>query len=204
MKRLLGVSVLALTTLFAPPLHATTDAIRIIRGTLVQPTDIFGGSGALEIQGTAGVSIDATLFSFFAFLGWDVASFCERRACLPGEVMSIRAVYASSLPGSGEVTIHGQTYSLWTLDGAGAELDFDGEFVLPEFTDAARVELSAPFTFSGSLQIPNRQEPGTYDVFELHGSGVATVLIARNMFTGGWYVLNVTYEFLPPGNVTEP
>ena len=116
-------------------------------------------------------------FSFpFAFIGWFLCD--DLRPCLPGDVISLRAAYGTQPPiltGSGQVTIQGQTHSLF--DDASAALDFDGAFVLPEFTNTVTgtVELSAPFAFSGSLQVPNRHESGTYDVFELRGSGVATV-----------------------------
>jgi hypothetical protein len=76
-------------------------------------------------------------------------------------------------------------------------LEFDGAIVLPEFTSSGTAELSVPFAFSGYLQIPNQKEPGTYDVFALHGSGVATAFLYFNRFTMGWAVGGVIYEFAP-------
>lgn len=196
MKRLLvGFSVLVLTTLFATLLHAT-DEIRIIRGSLVQPLDL---TGELNVEGTSGVSIDAALNSVFATPSW---GFCDLHPCLPGEVVSLHVSYGVSFPpftGSGQLTMRGQTYSMF--DEASATLQFDGEFVLPEFTDTRTAELSAPFTFSGSLTVPNRHEPGTFDVFELHGSGVATVRLVPHQFITGWVVASVTYDFVPDENV---
>jgi len=81
-------------------------------------------------------------------------------------------------------------------DDASADLLFDGAVVLPEFTDGP-VEVSAPFAFSGSLQVPNRHEPGTPDIFELSGSGVATVRLVQSAFFTGWIVISVRYDFVP-------
>ena len=199
MKRLLGSSVLVLTIVFATPLHATRDEIRIVRGTLVQTLD---STGDLNVEGALGVKIDAALQSSFAFVGWFL---CDNfRPCLPGDVISLRASYGTQPPiltGSGQVTIQGQTYSLF--NDASAALDLDGAFVLPEFTDTVTgtVELSAPFAFSGSLQLPDRHKSGTHDVIELRGSGVATVTLVRHSFITGWIVASVRYDFVPRGEV---
>ena len=58
MERLLGSSVLVLTTVFATPLHAAPDEIRIVRGSLVQALDSIAD---LNVEGTFGVRIDAAL-----------------------------------------------------------------------------------------------------------------------------------------------
>ena len=198
MERLFGLSVLVLTTVFATPLHAAPDEIRIVRGSLVQALDSIAD---LNVEGTFGVRIDAALLFPFAFIGWFLCD--DLRPCLPGDVISLRAAYGTQPPiltGSGQVTIQGQTHSLF--DDASAALDFDGAFVLPEFTNTVTgtVELSAPFAFSGSLQVPNRHESGTYDVFELRGSGVATVTLVRHSFLPGWIVASVRYDFVPRGD----
>ena len=199
MKRLLGCSVLVLTTVFAIPLHATPDEIRIVRGTLVQSMD---ATADLNVEGTFGVRIDAALHFQFGFIGW---SFCDAlRPCLPGDVISLRAVYGTRpriLTGAGQVTIQGQTYSMF--DDASADLNFDGAFVLPAFMDSVTgtVELSAPFAFSGSLRVPNRHESGTRD-FALRGSGVATITLVRHSFITSWIVASVRYDFAPRGGVS--
>jgi hypothetical protein len=204
MKRLLGSSVLASTTLLLTSLHATADEIRVVRGTYFQTINTFGH---LDVEGTGGLRIEiAQIPDFDAGLGWYE---CENLGCPPDDVVSLRAHL--TLPmlngGVGEVTVHGQTYPFGTLfspGGARADLVFDpGTIVLPEFTDTAAVTLSAPFTFSGSVQVPNRHEPATYDVFELSGSGVATVYLVRHIEGTGWVVSNVTYDFEPRGNVTQ-
>ena len=204
MQRLLGGSrVLVVTTLIvmalvSPRLHATTDEIRIVRGTLSQPND---SSGAFSVEGTSGLSIDAALDPHFASIAW---SFCHLRPCLAGEELSLFAGYGAFIfTGSGQATLRGQTYTLWTADAESADLgfEFDGAFVLPEFT-AGGAELTAPFTFSGSLRVPNGDELGTYEVVELHGVGVATVTLVPHPFTlTSWVVASVKYDFLPHANV---
>jgi hypothetical protein len=197
-KRLAIVSLLFLSFLAAPS-HAATDEVRIIRGTLTQSVDI---TGQLSVDGTSGVRIDAALESRYASLAFH--NQCGLVGCPAGDVVSIDAGYGTGvLTGSGQVTIHGQTYSLWSVDGADAQLQFSGAIVLPELTGSRTAEVSAPFAFSGFLEIPNPREPGTYDVFELRGSGVATALLAADRFNAGrWKVDAVTYEFAPRVVVT--
>jgi hypothetical protein len=193
MKRLLvGLSVLVLTTAVRIPLHADNE-VRIIHGTLSQTRD---STGYLNIEGTSGVRIDATLDAHFAGIAWDYV--CPYRACLPGEVITLGAVYGTGVfTGSGEVTLRGQTYSLWTGSELDAAFQLSGSFVLPEFTDDVTAVVSAPFTCSGFVQVPSRIAPPTNEVFELVGSGVATVLLVNDPYIGGWVVVNVTYEFMP-------
>lgn len=204
MKRPLAVvCVLVTATLFATPMHATLDEIRILRGSLHQAADI---TGTLSVQGTGGVSIDAALSSAFASIQWDSA--CSLVGCLPGEEVTLGAGYGSlfflPLFGSGQVSMQGQTYSLWTDAEASAVFQFDGAIVLPPQTESNTAELSAPFTFSGSLQIPNRSEPGTHEVLELRGSGVATVLLSRHLFNEDrWVVSAVIYDFDPRNTVID-
>jgi hypothetical protein len=191
----LAVVPLVLLPFFAAPSHAQADEVRIIRGTLSQPADF---TGDLSVDGTAGVRIDAALNGLHAGIDWD--RICPYTTCLPGDVVSLGAAYGSGITtGSGQVTIRGKTYSLWIPDGANAQLEFDGAIVLPEFTSSGTAEISAPFAFSGSVQIPNPKEPGTYDLFELRGSGVATAFLSRSPYTGGWIVGGVIYEFAPRG-----
>jgi len=99
MKRLLGVTVFALTIPFASGLHAT-DEIRIVRGSAFQPLDSVGDFSA---QGTSGLKIDATLLDSSG----SVWSLCDIVACLPGDVINIGIAYASFGNLGGQVTIGG-------------------------------------------------------------------------------------------------
>lgn len=200
MKRLLAASVLVSATLFAIQLHAAANEIRIISGALQQGLH---GTGTLNILGTSGLRIAATLNFNFGSFGWHG---CENvPICLPGDVVSLRADYAvqpSIFMGSGQVTTRGRTYSLF--DEATAQFHFDGAFVAPEFTDDQTVQVSAPFAFSGALQVPNRQDPNIYDVFNLRGSGVATVTLIRSIYTPSWWIVGgVTYDFVPRSNMIQ-
>lgn len=189
MKRLLGFTVFALMILFTSGLHAA-DEIRIVRGTAFQPLNFVGD---LSLQGTSGLRIDATLGDSSGST-W---RFCELLACLPGDVIDIGTAYNSFGNVFGQVTIQGQTNTLG-FQGAFVELNFDGTIVLPEFTDTT-VDVTAPFTFSGSVEVPDRHEPSNSEVFQLQGSGVATVTLVRNLFFTGWVVSSVTYDFVPRG-----
>ena len=196
----LVVTTLIATTLVSTQLRATTDSIRIVRGTLFQPNDL---TGDLSVEGTSGLKIDAALAPHYSFQAW---SYCHLYPCLGGDELSLEAGYSSVpmfLTGSGQVTLLGETYPLWgEPDSADLRLHFDGAFVLPEFT-GERTELTAPFTFSGSIRIPNEEELGTYEVFELYGAGVATVTLVQHPFgPATWVVASVRYDFLPRADVT--
>jgi hypothetical protein len=205
----LAVIPLVLLSFLAAPSHAATDEIRIIRGSLYQSVDI---TGELSIAGTNGMSMDAALPSRWSSLWWDYQ--CNYAGCLPGDVVNLRSSYGFTdvdlsglIIGVGQVTIHGQTYSLWVPGGGGAraQLQFDGVLVAPEMTPGtfgSTVEASAPFTFSGSVQLPNQKEPGAVDVFALRGQGVATVLLSRWRLDT-WHVSAVTYTFAPRGAVIQ-
>jgi hypothetical protein len=196
MKQLLGFSVFVLTSLLLAPWHARADEIRIVRGSLAQPLNFVG---QLDVQGTAGLRIQATLGD--PSLGWEN---CDVLTCLPGDVISLHAFSSAPFDTFGQVTIHGQTYTFGSDNGASANFGFAGSIVLPEFTGTREATLSVPFTFSGSLQAPNRHEPNTSDVFELHGSGVATVYLVWDLYgSQGWVVTFVTYDFEPRGDVTQ-
>jgi hypothetical protein len=199
-KRLLSRSVLVSATLFAilvpTRLHATATEVRILQGSLVQSQDL---TGHLDIEGTSGLRMDAALIARYASIDW---GFCDLHPCLPGDSISLRSGYGVSfnpLTGSGQVTLSGQTYDLFT--DAPAYFEFDAGIILPELTDGP-VQLSTPFTFSGTVEVPNKHdESGGSDVFQLSGSGVATATLVRSIYTESWIVASVTYDFTPRASV---
>ena len=102
----------------------------------------------------------------------------------------------------GTVTLHGKTYD--QIGGAeqadpeiGLELKGEG-FIAPPFGDAATVEMSAPFTFSGTFSyypdgptMPNVTET-------LTGRGIATVRLSKLDFGPGltvWQVAAAVFDF---------
>lgn len=104
----------------------------------------------------------------------------------------------SFIGSSGQLTVRGQTYDLWFPDGLSAQLVLDAAIVLPDFTESGTAQVSVPFTFSGSVPIQNQEDPGTFDVLELYGSGVATAALYVNPYTfAGWIVGSVTFDFVP-------
>ena len=205
MTRLLPTSAVVVLTILVSPSVRAADDIRILQGTLIQGLN--QSQGSFDVRGTSGLSMKATLNSAYASLRWDL---CERPLCAPGAVISIRAVYgARFLAGSGDVKLRGETYRVWQSDAANAPvtahavLEFDGEVVVPELTEGTLTQVNAPFSFSGILEVPNRDEPGTFDVLALRGSGVATVTFARHPFSPTHVVvLAVRYDFSPEGNLT--
>ena len=147
MKRLAGVSVLIITTLFATRLLATPEEIRIVRGTLFYG---FINDGDFNLDGTRGLAMEGTLSPYTASLPWK--TLCDRVTCGPGEVLSLRSWYgAGPLTGSGEFTLFGETYPLWGFKRSGewSNFQFDADLTLPDYTDTGVAEVSVPFVFSG-------------------------------------------------------
>ena len=206
MKRLFGASVLASTTLLLTPMHATASEIRVVRGSFSVFINTFGN---MNLQGTDGLKLEVDQIPDFDSAGpWYE---CEI-GCLGAVDLGSRVMLPLFQGGTGQVTIHGQTYPFipFLPSGGGGpsarvDLAFEtGSIVLPEFTTDRLVILRVPFTLSGSVQIPNRQEPDTFEVFEVHGSGVATVyLIWAYWGQDGWSVRSVTYDVEPRGDVSE-
>jgi hypothetical protein len=188
-----GLIPLALLSFFVATSPATADESRIIRGSIDQVADSIA---TLSMLGTGGVKLDATFNGSYGGLFWDYV--CPYTTCLPGDVVSLRSSYASFLGSSGQLTVRGQTYDLWYPYGLRAQLVFDAAIVLPEFTESGTAEMSVPFTFSGSIPIPNEEDPGTSDDLELYGSGVATAALYVNPYTfAGWIVGSVRFDFVP-------
>jgi hypothetical protein len=202
MKRLLGLTVLVCSTLLTTPLRATGE-IRILRGTFVQPAN---SPGRFDFDGTLGLEMEGTVEPHFAYLPWEE---CWRLTCDPGEVVSVRSIYGTRHPvltGTGDLTLLGHTYRLWTLTGgeAFADLQFDADLTLPEFSGTGLTDVSVPFVFSGALYVSSGLDPDIYEVYELSGSGVATVTLAPHPFGfTSWIIVRTSYEFQPRGDVTS-
>jgi hypothetical protein len=101
----------------------------------------------------------------------------------------------------GAVMLHGKTYDpLGGLEPGdpGVLLEFKGEaLIAPPFTDAATVEMSAPFTFSGIFSY-HPDDPFTASVETLTGRGIATVRLKKLDSEFGpalWLFADAVYDF---------
>ena len=173
---------------------AKTDrAIRILSGQLVYDRSS-SRSPSIDLKGTRSFRLSST------FEG-PIGPVFNCQPCAPGDRLRLDSM-AVGLDVRGSVTLHGKTYDPIGGSGQadpGVALELRGEgFIAPPFSDAATVEMSAPFTFSGTFSyypdgptMPNVTET-------LTGRGIATVRLSQLVFGPGlavWQVAGAVFDF---------
>ena len=212
-NRLLSISMLMLSTMWwggceqsASP-HSTTTltgpssgeaaksdkAIRILSGQLVYDRSS-SRSPSIDLKGTRSFRLSST------FEG-PVGPVSSCSPCVPGDRISLDSI-AVGLDVRGAVTLHGKTYDPIGGSGQfdpGIALELEGEsFIAPPFGNAATVEMSAPFTFSGTFSyFPDGPfTPGATET--LIGRGIVTVRLSKLVFgpeEAYWQVTDVVFDF---------
>ena len=169
----------------------TGNLIRILSGQLVYELD--ARPPLIDLKGTRSFRLDST------FEG-PIGPFDSCLPCVPGDPIRLDS-FASGVDVRGSVTLHGKTYE--PIGGLGPGdpgvlLEFKGEeFTAPPFTDAATVEMSAPFTFSGIFSY-HPDGPSTASVETLTGRGIATVRLKKLDSEFGpslWLFADAVYDF---------
>jgi len=171
----------------------TDKLIRILSGQLVYDRSS-SRPPLIDVKGTRSFRLSST------FEG-PIGPVDACRPCAPGDRVRLDST-AIGLDVRGTVTLHGKTYD--RIGGAGQfdpgiGLEFKGEgFIAPPFTDAATVELSAPFTFSGTFSY-YPDGPSMPSVTEtLTGSGIATVRLSKLVYGPGlavWELAEAVFDF---------
>ena len=171
----------------------TDKLIRILSGQLVYDRSS-SRPPLIDVKGTRSFRLSST------FEG-PIGPVDACRPCAPGDRVRLDST-AIGLDVRGTVTLHGKTYD--RIGGAGQfdpgiALEFKGEgFIAPPFTDAATVELSAPFTFSGTFSY-YPDGPSMPSVTEtLTGSGIATVRLSKLVYGPGlavWELAEAVFDF---------
>ena len=207
--RLLSMSLLMLSALWWGGCEQSRSAIRhdTITGPSTdeaaktdQPIRILSGQLAydrsssrapwIDLKGTKSFRLSST---FEGPIG-PVAS-CP---CAPGARVRLDSM-AVGLDVRGTVTQHGKTYDRIGgsgQDDPGVRLEFKGEgFIAPPFTDAATVEMSAPFTFSGTFSYYPDGPLMPSVVETLTGSGIATVRLSKLFGSDLWDVVSAVFDF---------
>jgi len=153
-------------------------------------------SGVLDLKGSAGF----TMSSRVSVVGGIFDPFNQCRStldCVPGTEVSLRAYWSGSdLPATG--TIRGQAYRTGISPlSPYALIEFTGKVILPSFTDDGTLEISAPFTVTGSFHyFPHNQQPEVTET--INGQGIARLHFQRDQWTGSaWIFQTVVYEIHP-------
>jgi hypothetical protein len=83
-----------------------------------------------------------------------------------------------------------------------ASVDFDGSFIAPPFTGKQKATVFAPFTFSGTIAFPIREDPIPSQSFGANGTARVDLFWVPE---GGSWMLDVAhYNFGSASTVPEP
>jgi predicted small secreted protein len=165
------------------------DTIKILSGELVYDASVLGAR--LDLKGTAGFR----LATGNAYEPGYPPTGCY--PCGPGTV-ALNGQPNSYSDLIGTATVRGRTYRLGNgNDDASVGFAFSGTVTLPPFTGSDVIELSAPFTFTGTIIAFDG--PGAPRVSaDLAGGGVATLRFEAwhvDSVTHVWKLRNAVYEF---------
>jgi len=196
--RITGLSVCAL---FLSASILSADSIVITGGALV----VTRGEGA-HLDGRA--SDGFRLIGAGDFTGGIFAPYNQcfvQSECGPGQDISLFASWSGS-DFTGSVTVDGTTYPLGfhSEENFGGAVQFMGSATAPSFDGRVLREISAPFSFAGSLLPPATPDPRP--PIGLTGAGTATLRLnwISAPFDQGWQFDRAVYEFNPipePGSI---
>jgi hypothetical protein len=196
--KLTGYSLCAVL-LFSSAVSA--DSIVLTGGALVADLE-----SAAHLDARAGDNfriIGAGDFNGGRFEPWSQCIHADQ--CGPGQIIDLGASWSGS-DFTGRVEIDGTSHPLGlaTEENYSAIVRFMGTVIAPGFDGSLFNEVSAPFTFSGTLWPPASPDPGPASL--LSGSGTATLRLSwvSNQFEEGWRFDRAVYAFSPATPVPEP
>ncbi len=114
---------------------------------------------------------------------------------MPGTPFGLGATWISPDLGNGVFSFRGQDWQLGPEepDAAQGTIEFDGTAVTPDFNGSDTVDVSAPFTFTGSIMY---RRPGfPQHTEQLSGGGIATVTMSLSAGGTAWQFVSARYEF---------
>jgi len=197
-RHLVVVWFLILGIALAAPTVAQADPIRITGGLLLG--DLSGAS--VEIVGERGFTLEAS--GDVSGGVFTPAQECRDYDCVAGHALRLDARWSGS-DFRGNATLDGVGYpvGMATSATAAVTVDFAGAVVLPAFTGANLISVSAPFTFGGTFLYPD-VEGVEGRVESLVGSGIGTLHFAWQPEGQSWLFRTARYEFADAAPVPEP
>jgi len=191
-SRLAITSVCAAGIILAAAPHSSAEPIQITGGTM--DVTILGGPISLVGEGFT--------FDGFVRLGNSPVQTC--RPCLPGDVLSLNAMWTGS-DVAGDLVLNGVTFD---VDGglssqSGQVLEFSGSAGTVPALEGLTATLTGPFSFTGWFSLPvNNIDRVRVDLF---GGGTASVFLNRfSTDVNTWTSTRATYQFEDAAPIPEP
>lgn len=162
-------------------------------------------SGSMDV-GTLGgpISLVGEGFTFDGFVRLGISPVLECRPCLPGDVLSLNALWTGS-DVAGDLVLNGVTFeNVGSLSSqTGQVLEFSGSAGTVPALEGLTATLSAPFSFTGWFSLPvNSIERARVDLF---GGGTASVFLNRSSTDVNlWTSTGATYQFEDTDPIPEP
>ena len=151
-------------------------------------------TGRVVLNGTSGMRLDASVSSSSGVMGPDEQ--CGFSECEPGTtVVTLNATW-SGTDFTGTLRLRGQEYTLGleSADGALGRVNFSGSVEVPAAVGPDPIEVSAPFTMTGSVA-HGQGADGSPIVESMRGGGTATLTFTPNVNQSAWQFVSADYVF---------
>lgn len=176
--------------LLLAPLQAA-DGLIVKSGSFTYQAHV----GHMTLVGTSGLRLQAGVSSSGGIMNPD--NQCGFPACEPGTTVVSLGAFWSGLDFTGSLRLRGQEYSLGTGDSTSAngQIRFAGSVEVPAAVGAEPIEVSAPFTVTGSLAYGQNAD-GSPIVESFSGGGTATLTFRPAPFDpSAWEFVSAVYVF---------
>ncbi|CAN5669417.1 hypothetical protein BH24ACI4_BH24ACI4_20880 [soil metagenome] len=171
--------------------------------TFAEPIQITGGSMDVALVGGP-ISLAGEGFTFDGFVRMGISPVVDCRPCLPGDVLSLNAMWSGS-DVAGNLVLNGVTFeNVGSLSSQTAQvLEFWGSAGSVPALEGLTATLAAPFSFTGWFSLPvNNIDRVRVDLF---GEGTASVFLSRSSTdVPFWTGTRATYQFEDTDPIPEP
>jgi hypothetical protein len=178
---------------------ATADPITLTSGVLIAEETV----ALLHLEGLNGFRLDAGGSAAGGI--FPIWQRCADHECKPGQTVPLTAAWDGK-DFAGSATVDGITFDLGlqTLSNGSMVVEFAGSFTAPPFSGHERVSVFAPFTFGGSIDVPDGLFGFEHPNQGIGADGTAQVNLSWNASGGSWVFNTARYEFETASAVPEP
>jgi len=172
------------------PLQAA-DALTIKSGSFTYESHL----GHITLVGTSGLRIQSTVDPGGGVMELD--NQCGFPECEAGTTVVSLGAFWSGLDFTGSLRLRGQEYPLGSGDSTAAngQIRFRGTIEIPAAVGSEEIEVSGPFTMTGSLAYGQGAD-GSPIVESMLGAGTATVRFRPSPFDpAAWQFVSAAYVF---------
>jgi hypothetical protein len=172
------------------PLQAA-DGLSIKSGSFTYESHL----GHVTLVGTSGLRLQATVSSSGGIMGPDEQ--CGFPECEAGTTVVGLGAFWSGTDFTGSLRLRGRDYALGSQDSTAAngQVRFNGTVEIPAVVGTEEIEVSAPFTMTGSLAYGLGAD-GQPIVESMQGAGTATLTFRPSAFDpSAWQFVSAAYVF---------